>query len=1022
MKKILTIFVALTLFIGVPAIVAVNNAAKDDVKLTVEQVFGIMPDDYIGSFGLTRANTVEADFAVGYYYPMCGMKVTANGDLLVADTAYGRVHVLDTDLSHKQVFGKLGYGDNQFQYPVDIAEDKDGNIYVSDMFNNAISKYDSRFTFQSKFGNEGLENGQFIAAAGLAINSSGSILVSDGHTARLQMFDSGLKFKQMGNQSQGETAPLETPGAIRVGQNGNYFVAEMKSGRIFEFNPSGDYVKAAVKPDEGKGFTKLGAFDIDKDGNFYCLDRAEGVENVRVFGADGKEKYSFSVTAKTEFCDGIAINKDFVFVHVYGRTSPASPGGPNYENPFTVPSAQKIVKCDLKGKKIAEKQYDPTQAGRTPDLVSVAVTTDGTIYGCSDVVVSKDFKTGSFVTVWDKNGSQIRTITPSNLGLPENARFVSVTCDSYDNIFFAVREGMAQNGKTYIAKMASGLGSLSASSTIADAEKIGEDEVADPIGLAVDRMDNLYVADKGKQNVIIFTAKGKKRDEIALNSAVNGVAVDPFRNIACVTDQSVIVVDKKGRDIGSMGGNGRKPGNVYFPYGIVFANNGALIVSDCENGRLQIFDRKEGADYDLVYASPRMFYTPQQICWGNDKKLYIADNFHGVIYKVNVAGYGPSGYGETGPEPPLPPQPPAPQSIASDGEISVSPADGKFQLGSMVELEIRIKYASNIYGVGMKLKYDTNILNLEKCEKGPFLESDGNKNLFIYREDPKGTVQIAGPTRTGQVGGINGEGILVKLSFSAKKEGESKIELSEQIVKDPDLNNIIVEVKSGKVKILPADSTPPTVTCSVPSCAFENTFTIKGTTEKDAKLKLKIGSQTIDVKVGADGSFSQNVVLQPGANTITLTATDPAGNSKDYNYNVNMAVRNTIVMWIGKKTFIRNGSNDTLTAEPMIIGGSTYVPMRDLGKALGCNVDWDSTAKKATYTYEDVCSGTKIVLEAFIGKQIGKLNGQNFDFGKAPQIVGGKTLVPLRAISQGLGAKVDYDGSAKMITITHPKP
>lgn len=1019
MKKFLTIFVALTLFVGVPAIVAVNNGAKDDLKITVEQVFGVMPDDYIGSFGLTRANTVEPpDYNVGYYYPMCGMKVTANEELLVADTAYGRVHVLSTDLSHKQVFGKLGYGDNQFQYPVDIAEDKDGNIYVSDMYNNSVSKFDSRFTFQGRFGSEGLENGQFIASAGLAVGSDGNIMVSDGHTARLQIFDSSMKFKQMGNQSQGDIAPLESPGAIRIGPNGNYFVAEMKTGRIFEFKPSGDYIKTAVKPEDGKSFKKLGAFDMDKEGNFYCLDRGDESENVRVFGSDGKEKFTFSVTNKNDYCDGIAVGRDSVFVHVYGRTNPASRA--DFENPFLAPSAQKIVKCDLRGKKIAEKQYDPTETGRTQDVVSVAVASDGTIYGCSDVVVSKDNKTGSFVTVWDKSGSQIRTITPGSIGLPDNARFVSVTCDSYDNIFFAVREGMSPGGAAYVARI--GTGTLSANSTMANAEKIGADDLSDPIGLAVDRMDNLYVADKVKQNIVIYTSKGKKRDEIAVNSSVNGVAVDPFRNIACVTDQSVIVVDKKGRDVGSMGGQGRKPGNVYFPYGVVFANNGAIIISDCENGRLQIFDRKEGADYELVYSSPRMFYTPQQIFWGNDKKLYISDNFHGVIYKVNIPGYGPSGYGEAGPEPPLPPQPPAPISIASDGEISVTPADGKFQLGAMVELEVKIKYASNVYGVGMKLKYDPSIVNLEKCEPGAFLSTDGNRNLFIYKEEPKGTVIIAGPTRTTQVSGINGEGTLIKLTFSAKKEGESKIELSDLIVKDPDLNNIQVEVKSGKVKILPADSTPPVVNLTLPKGVFDSTLPLKGTTEKDAKLKVKIGSQSIDIKVGADGSFTQNVVLQPGANTIVITATDPAGNSKDYTYTVTLAVRNVVVMWIGKKDYIRNGNKEMLNAEPMVIGGSTYVPMRDLGKALNCEVAWDAAAKKATYTYVDVITGAKTVLEAIIDKQIGKLNGLPFDFGKAPKIVGGKTLVPLRAISQGLGADVKYEASTKMITITHPKP
>ena len=50
----------------------------------------------------------------------------------------------------------------------------------------------------------------------------------------------------------------------------------------------------------------------------------------------------------------------------------------------------------------------------------------------------------------------------------------------------------------------------------------------------------------------------------------------------------------------------------------------------------------------------------------------------------------------------------------------------------------------------------------------------------------------------------------------------------------------------------------------------------------------------------------------------------------------------------------------------------------------------------------------------------GLINGDNWDIGKAPMIVGGRTLVPLRAISEALGADINWDGDTRQITIIHP--
>jgi len=39
-----------------------------------------------------------------------------------------------------------------------------------------------------------------------------------------------------------------------------------------------------------------------------------------------------------------------------------------------------------------------------------------------------------------------------------------------------------------------------------------------------------------------------------------------------------------------------------------------------------------------------------------------------------------------------------------------------------------------------------------------------------------------------------------------------------------------------------------------------------------------------------------------------------------------------------------------------------------------------------------------------------------------PEIISGRTMLPLRFVSKQLGAKIDWDGTTKTITITYPAP
>ena len=92
---------------------------------------------------------------------------------------------------------------------------------------------------------------------------------------------------------------------------------------------------------------------------------------------------------------------------------------------------------------------------------------------------------------------------------------------------------------------------------------------------------------------------------------------------------------------------------------------------------------------------------------------------------------------------------------------------------------------------------------------------------------------------------------------------------------------VILRVMSGvqTIPIGPADTTPPVVTITAPSgkasLAMFGLITVQGTAN-DATATVRINGTLATV---TNGVFTANgVVLQEGANAITATATDPAGN------------------------------------------------------------------------------------------------------------------------------------------------
>jgi hypothetical protein len=97
--------------------------------------------------------------------------------------------------------------------------------------------------------------------------------------------------------------------------------------------------------------------------------------------------------------------------------------------------------------------------------------------------------------------------------------------------------------------------------------------------------------------------------------------------------------------------------------------------------------------------------------------------------------------------------------------------------------------------------------------------------------------------------------------------------------------------------------------------------------------------------------------------------------------------------------------------KPIRRDGRVLVPLRGIFEAMGAGVKWDSATQTVTATKE------KKTVVLFIGQTQAKVDGMDVRLDAPAMIVNGATLVPLRFVSEALGADVNYKPSMQLVAI-----
>lgn len=102
---------------------------------------------------------------------------------------------------------------------------------------------------------------------------------------------------------------------------------------------------------------------------------------------------------------------------------------------------------------------------------------------------------------------------------------------------------------------------------------------------------------------------------------------------------------------------------------------------------------------------------------------------------------------------------------------------------------------------------------------------------------------------------------------------------------------------------------------------------------------------------------------------------------------------------------------DATDVAPFIENDRVLVPMRKIFEALGATVTWDDATQTVTGVKGDV------TLELTVGGAVYK-NDVEVQIDVPAKLVNDRTMVPVRVVSEGLGATVAWDDATQTVTIT----
>lgn len=172
-----------------------------------------------------------------------------------------------------------------------------------------------------------------------------------------------------------------------------------------------------------------------------------------------------------------------------------------------------------------------------------------------------------------------------------------------------------------------------------------------------------------------------------------------------------------------------------------------------------------------------------------------------------------------------------------------------------------------------------------------------------------------------------------------------------------------------------------------------------------ATLSVNEPKHASSLTVPADPTAYQEVSI-PTSTTVETTPTVSKNETTNY---IILQVDNPLMNANGKPEAIDAGIGTT----PIVYNGRTLVPIRAIVEKMGGTVGWDGTTSTITLTYKSTT--IKLVVESTTAT----VNGATKTLDVAPMVLNGRTLLPIRFITENFGGEVGWEDRTSTITLKY---
>lgn len=482
-------------------------------------------------------NSVDGTGSAAQFYAPRGVAVDSVGNLFVADSSNNTIRKVSASGAVSTFAGTAGIQGRsdgtgaaaRFVDPYAVAADSNGNLYVADTSNNIIRKITAAgvVTTVAGSGAQGSNDGAGTAARfheprGIAVDGGGNLYVADyrNHTVR-KINPAGVVTTLAGTagtpgstDGSGASALFKGLAGVAVDSAGNVYVADTDNRTIRKISAAGNVTTLAGTAGmggstDGNGaaarFAEPRGIAVDAAGTLFVADY--GAHTIRKISAAGSVTTFAGTAAAAGSSDGNGSAARFYF--------PSGLSVDNAGNVYVADTSNNTLRkisaagnvTTLAGLAGRSSSVDGTgTAARFEDPYAVAVDRSGIVYvaDATDHTIRKITPDGVVTTLAGSAGS-----FGSSDGNGSAARFkgpLGIAVDSVGTLYVAdtgnstIRKISATGAVTTLAGAAGNNGSSDGAGTAA--------RFSEPNGIAVDSAGNLYVADTANSTVRKISTAG----------------------------------------------------------------------------------------------------------------------------------------------------------------------------------------------------------------------------------------------------------------------------------------------------------------------------------------------------------------------------------------------------------------------------------------------------------------------------------------------------------------------------------